>query len=161
MNIFITFIILTAMQVNESLLITSTAFTNGGAIPSKYTCDGSDVNPPLTIKNIPQGTLSLAVIMEDPDAANGTFDHWVLWNIIPSEVIEEQNTRGTDGSNGTGNKGYKGPCPPAGNHQYIFKVFALSNTLTLEAGSNKEALLNAMKDLVLAQGQLIGMYQKK
>ncbi len=149
------------MQVDQSLIVSSAAFSGGVSIPSKYTCDGADINPSLTIGNIPEKTVTLAIIMEDPDATNGTFNHWVVWNIIPSAVIEEQNTNGTDGINSTGNKGYKGPCPPTGNHHYIFKVFALSNTLTLEAGSTKEALQNAMKNLILARGELTGMYQKK
>lgn len=154
-------ILLFSLQVNEGLLVTSTAFSNQGAIPSKYTCDGSNINPPLTIKNIPEGTRSLAIIAEDPDATNGTFDHWVIWNIAPSEVVEEQNTKGIEGINGSKAKGYKGPCPPNGNHRYIFKVFALSNMISLEAGSDKKALEHAMKDLILAKGEVTGMYQKK
>jgi Raf kinase inhibitor-like YbhB/YbcL family protein len=104
----------------EALLtIGSPVFANKGFLPAKYTCDGTNINPPLTIENIPDGTKSLALIVDDPDAPAGTFDHWIVWNIRPKEMILENTTPGTEGKNSFGKKHYNGPCPPAGNAHTI------------------------------------------
>jgi hypothetical protein len=129
-------------------------------IPSKYTCDGDNINPPLTIKNIPKQTKSLALIVDDPDAPSGTFDHWITWNIPPVETIGENSAPGSHGRNGSGRNGYMGPCPPSGTHHYHFKVYALDTKLTLQEGANKKQLENAMKGYILAMGELIGLYKK-
>src|SRR5437870_4175246 len=101
------------------LIISSTVFVNKGIIPSKYTCDGENVNPPITIEDIPAGTKSLALIMDDPDAPNGIFDHWIIWNIRPMEMIIENTVPGTEGKNSFGKMKYQGPCPPEGKaHRY-------------------------------------------
>jgi len=148
------------MTNDKKLEITSTAFEDGGEIPSKYTCDGQDINPPLSVKNIPAGTKTLAIIVEDPDAPRGTFDHWVAWNIPPESTIQEESTIGISGKNGGGKMGYYGPCPPSGSHRYFFHVFALDTALDLKEGSGKKTLQDAMKDHILASGTLMGRYQR-
>lgn len=144
----------------SSLIISSTAFDNEGIIPSKYTCDGEDINPPLEVNNIPEDTKTLAIIVEDPDAPKGTFDHWIVWNIPPERLIEENRTPGMSGTNGSGKTGYYGPCPPSGYHRYYFHVFALDDSLDVEAGIDKKTLQTAMEPYILAKGSLMGRYKK-
>jgi Raf kinase inhibitor-like YbhB/YbcL family protein len=144
-----------------SILITSDAFTQQGFIPSRYTCEGENINPPLEISNLPEQTKSLALIMEDPDATRGTFDHWIAWNIKPDEPITEGNVPGVNGTNSFGKKGYGGPCPPTGRHRYYIKVYALDTTLDLPVSSGKKELQAAIKDHVLGHGELMGHYEKK
>lgn len=146
---------------NSNLRVRSLAFTQGGQIPPKYTCEGENVNPPLKISDLPANTKSLALIVEDPDAPRGVYDHWVVWNIPPSEGIAENSQPGVSGKNSFGNTGYGGPCPPSGSHRYFFKVFALDNDLDIQAGSDKKALKEAMKNHVIASGELMGHYQKR
>jgi Raf kinase inhibitor-like YbhB/YbcL family protein len=144
----------------KTLKVYSTAFSHNGHIPSEYTCDGKDINPPLEVANIPEGTKSLAIIMEDPDAPRGVFDHWIVWNISPNEAIAEQANPGISGINDFGRTGYGGPCPPSGVHRYFIKVFALDTTLDLLVGADKKALQDAMTDHILAYGEIMGLYQK-
>lgn len=144
-----------------TLKVISTVFSHNGHIPSEYTCDGKDINPPFEITNIPEGTRSLALLMEDPDAPRGTFDHWLVWNISPNEAIAEQTNPGISGTNDFGKTGYGGPCPPSGVHRYFFKVYALDTKLDLLAGADKDALLEAMTDHILAEGVIMGLYQRK
>ena len=118
------------------------------------------MNPPLLFRNIPPGTKSIALIVEDPDAPNGVFDHWVCWNISPNEAIAEGNTPGINGTNSFGKSGYGGPCPPSGEHRYYFKVFALDTELDLVAGARKKEVLEAMKGHELGRAELMGRYQK-
>ena len=143
-----------------SLLVSSAAFNEGDIIPSKYTCEGEEINPPLRIENIPDATRTLAIIAEDPDAPRGTFDHWIVWNIPVTPIIEENSIPGISGENGSGKTGYHAPCPPSGSHRYYFYVFALDTSLDLKAGENKQALQKAMQAHILAKGQLMGRYQK-
>ena len=98
--------------------------------------------------------------MEDPDATRGVFDHWIVWNIPPNEAIDENNVPGIMGKNGWGKTGYGGPCPPSGRHRYFFKIFALDTSLPLKEGSDKTLLMDAMKDHILATGELMGHYKK-
>jgi Raf kinase inhibitor-like YbhB/YbcL family protein len=147
-------------QTNE-LKITSPAFQNEGEIPSKYTCDGEGVNPPLHIENIPEGTNTLALIVEDPDAPNRVFDHWLAWNIKPASNINEDSLPGTSGDNSAGRSGYHPPCPPNGSHRYYSYFFALDIALDILAGANKELLLEVMEGHVIAKGSLIGRYERK
>jgi Raf kinase inhibitor-like YbhB/YbcL family protein len=144
----------------ETLTVSSPAFRYEGMIPSKYTCDGESINPPLQIDQIPEETKTLAIIMEDPDAPKGTYDHWLLWNISPKNRISENSIPGISGINSSGKTGYHAPCPPSGSHRYYFHVYALDTTLDLGAGSNKEALQKAMKTHILAKGTLMGHYQR-
>ena len=143
-----------------SLTVSSTAFQSNGMIPSKYTCDGTNINPPLKIAGAPSGAKSLAIILEDPDAPNGTFVHWVTWNIKPTDMIAENFAIGIQGNNGAGKLGYMGPCPPTGTHHYHFKVYALDAMLDLKAGADKKTLEAAMQNHVVGYGELIGTYAK-
>ena len=144
--------------------ITSSAFKNNAYLPSKYTCDGADVNPPLTIENIPAGAKSLALIVDDPDAPRGTWVHWVAWTIDPgTREIKEQSipTGAAQGMNDFGNRGYGGPCPPSGTHRYFFKLYALDTALTLGPDATRAALEAAMKGHILDKAELIGLYERK
>jgi hypothetical protein len=149
--------------------VTSSAFQDGGLIPGKYTCDGADVSPPLQWDTVPEGTKSIALICDDPDAPMGTFVHWVLFNLlaetrqlaekVPADKTLPSGAR--QGTSGFGRVGYGGPCPPNGTHRYFFKVYALDTTLDLPAGARKSDLLKAMQGHILAQGQLIGKYKRR
>ncbi|WP_238430282.1 YbhB/YbcL family Raf kinase inhibitor-like protein [Chitinophaga agri] len=146
----------------KTLKITSSAFDHEGVIPLKYTCEGEEVNPPLQIEQIPEGTKTLAIIMEDPDAPNGTFDHWLVWNIPPaSSMIGGDSVPGICGKNSGGNCNYYGPCPPSGTHRYYFHVYALDVKLDLDGGADKAALKAAIEGHVIAEGVLMGTYGKK
>ena len=144
----------------KSLKITSDAFEHGEMIPSRYTCDGANVNPPLKIFGIPEKTKSFAVIVDDPDAPSGTWVHWVVWDIPVSEIIIEHSVPGSEGMNDFGKHHYGGPCPPSGTHRYFFKVYALDAELDLDSSSTKADLENVMKPHVLAKGELMGKYKK-
>jgi Raf kinase inhibitor-like YbhB/YbcL family protein len=145
----------------QSLTVTSPDFENGGDIPERFTCDGDDSNPNLEIAGIPKNTKSLVIIMEDPDVALTTFNHWLVWNIPPQETIRANSIPGIEGNNSLGKSSYLGPCPPAGTHRYFFKVYALDTMLDLEPDSNKRKLEAAMKDHILAEGEIYGVYNKK
>lgn len=156
------FVEMVATSEEPMLKIESPAFKNKEKIPAKYTCEGEDHSPPLLIGNIPAKAKSIAIIIDDPDAPMGTFDHWVAWN-LPSATTElaEGASAPSEGVNGFGATRYRGPCPPRGKpHRYFFKVYALDTMLDLAAGSTKAALENAMKGHILSQGELIGLYQR-
>ncbi len=148
-------------ETNSKLKISSPAFTEGGDIPMEYTCQGQDVNPPLTIEGLPPETVTLALIMEDPDAPVGTFDHWIVWNIERSASIPRASNPGISGINSARRTGYLGPCPPSGSHRYYFLVYALDAHLNLAAGADKATLRQAMESHILAEGSLMGRYQKQ
>jgi Raf kinase inhibitor-like YbhB/YbcL family protein len=158
MNLLIFTILTTVAQ--STLTIQSPAFENNGFIPAKYTCNGEGINPSLTIENLPQEAISLALIIEDPDAASGTFDHWIMWNIPPNKEIKENAAPGIEGKNSKRENMYMPPCPPSGTHHYHFKVFALDTMLNLKDNTDKKALLKAMEGHILAKGELIGLYKK-
>ena len=148
----------------EALKLSSPAFKHNQQIPQKYTCDGADVNPPLLIGNVPPGTKSLALIVDDPDAPAGTWVHWVLWDIDPktAEIREDSvPTRAASGVNDFSRLEYGGPCPPSGTHRYFFKLYALDTTLDPGKGATRAALEHAMKGHVIAQAELIGLYKRK
>lgn len=146
----------------KQLKITSPAFQHNGSIPSKYACDGENINPALNIEDIPEGTQSLALIMDDPDAPLGTWDHWIVWNIPPTKnKIEENSVPGTQGANSARKQSYSGPCPPFGTHRYLFKIYALDTKLTLSPNSRKKDLEKAMQGHTLAQGEIIGLYKRR
>jgi Raf kinase inhibitor-like YbhB/YbcL family protein len=146
------------------LRISSSAFEDSGNIPAKYTCDGMDVNPPLKIENVPAGTRSLALIIDDPDAPRGTWVHWVVWNIDPKTTLIEENTvpKGSvQGMNDFEKRDYGGPCPPSGTHRYFFKLYALDALLNFSSEAGKAGLERAMKEHILAQAQIVGLYKRK
>lgn len=149
--------------------ISSTAFKHGESIPREHTCDGADVSPPLAWRDAPAGTVTFALICDDPDAPVGTWDHWVIWNIpgtssglpsgVPREDILPDGAR--QGKNGWGTNGYRGPCPPRGKpHRYFFRLYALDTTLDLRPGASKQQVLAAMKGHILAQAEFYGLYQR-
>jgi len=149
--------------------ITSSAFEDGGLIPAKYTCDGADVSPPLQWDAVPEGTKSIALISDDPDAPMGTWVHWVLFN-LPAQTRELPENVPTDetlpngakqGITDFGRVGYGGPCPPSGTHRYFFKIYALDTELQIDTGAGKRGLLKAMEGHILRQGQLMGKYKRK
>lgn len=139
----------------------SPAFENNKPIPVKYTCDGADINPPLTVDGVPEETKTLVLIVDDPDAPAGTFNHWLVWN-IPSTTrkIEENTVPGTEGISTSRKHAYDGPCPPYGTHRYFFKVYALDTQLELKANATKRDVEKAMEGHVLAEGELIGLYSR-
>lgn len=145
----------------KGLSITSPAFENHKSIPSKYTCDGDDVNPPLIIRGVPEGTEALVLIVDDPDAPMGTWDHWIVWDIPPTDRIEENSVPGTEGLNDFKKHSYGGPCPPSGTHRYFFKVYAVDTELNLDPDSRKEDVEKAMKGHTVAQGELVGVYSRR
>ncbi len=148
----------------DTLKISSTAFKQSGWIPTKYTCDGEDVNPSLFIVNVPPTAKSLALIVDDPDAPAGTWVHWVVWNISPAtkDIQENSLPQGAqEGINDFRKRSYGGPCPPPGTHRYFFKLYALDTMLTLGPNSTKAGLEQAMKGHVIAQTELVGLYKRQ
>ncbi len=150
-----------------AIQISSSAFSEGGAIPKSYTCDGEGLSPALSWTGVPSGTQSLALIADDPDAPSGTFVHWVLYDIpgdlasLPGGVAKTGTVQGVgiQGTNSARKTGYMGPCPPRGNpHRYFFKLYALDAKLNLKEGASKADVENAMKGHILAQGQVMGKY---
>jgi len=160
----------TTMETDvETIQVLSSAFKEGGMIPQQYACDGEDTSPPLSWESVPEGTRSIAVIADDPDAPGGTFVHWVLYDLpanvreLPESLPKEETppSGGTQGKNSFGKIGYGGPCPPSGTHRYFFKVYALNARTNLAPGKSKEDLLETMEGHVLAQGQIMGRYKKQ
>lgn len=144
--------------------ITSTAFKNSTNIPSQYTCDGSDINPPLKFSEVPSKSKSLVLISDDPDAPMGTWVHWILWNIDPKTKEISGNSVPVGAVQGTtsfGEIGYGGPCPPSGVHHYYFKLYALDIKLNLPTSAKKEDLEKAMNGHILAKAELVGLYSRK
>jgi Raf kinase inhibitor-like YbhB/YbcL family protein len=150
------------MQMGD-LKLTSPAFPDNGDIPAKFTCQGDDVNPQLGIEGVPAGAKSIVLIMDDPDAPMGTWDHWIVFNIAPDTASIAENSvpsGAVQGRNGWGNSEYGGPCPPSGTHRYVFKLYALDTTLQLDQNADKGAVESAMQGHVLAQTKLTGLYGK-
>jgi hypothetical protein len=152
-----------------SFALSSTAFPNGGEIPRRHTCDGTDLSPALAWQDVPAGTQSLALIADDPDAPAGTWTHWLLWN-IPARAtllledaakIELLDNGARQGINDFQRIGYGGPCPPPGKpHRYYFKLYALDARLDLKPGATKADLELAIKPHLLAEAQWMGTYQR-
>ena len=153
-----------------TLALTSKAFKNGETIPAKYTCDGDNASPPLVISGVPAGTVTLALIMDDPDVPkqlrpSGVFDHWTVFNIQPDATeISESGTVGMLGVTGRGTLGYTGPCPPPQyepcEHRYFFRLYALDTKLNLAEGATKDEVLAAMHGHVLSSAELMGRYSR-
>jgi Raf kinase inhibitor-like YbhB/YbcL family protein len=140
--------------------ITSSAFENNETIPEKYTCDGENVNPPLRIVDLPEETQALALIVDDPDAAAGTWTHWMVWNIPPTNEIGENTVPGVEGKNDFDLPIYGGPCPASGEHRYFFRVFALNDTLSLDKNTPKTKVESAIQGKLLDSAVLIGKYKR-
>ena len=152
-----------------TMKLTSTAFEEGGMIPAEYTCDGQNISPPLAWSGVPDGAKTLALIADDPDAPRGTWVHWVVYQIPPTEkgLPENVPARPTldngarQGTNDFKKTAYGGPCPPSGTHRYFFKLYALDADLNLPPGATKDQLLKAMDTHTLAEGQLMGRYKRQ
>lgn len=146
----------------------SSAFSANGLIPSEYTCDGKNISPSLAWTEIPDGTRSLALIVDDPDAPRGTFVHWVIYNLpatltgLPAHVTAQTDlSGGLQGKNDFSSVGYGGPCPPSGTHRYFFKLYALDQPLSLPVGASKAQVLSAAEGHILAVAELMGRYQRQ
>ena len=147
---------------NNGFRLTSSAFENNAVIPKEYTCDGGDVNPPLAFKNIPPKTKSLALTVSDPDAPEGTWSHWVVYNISPNtgEIIENTNP-GTEGLSDFGKYTYGGPCPADEKlHHYIFRGYALDDILYVNEDPSLGEVEKAVRNHTIAKTELVGTYQK-
>ena len=139
--------------------LTSPAFEDQAPIPVLYTCKGDDVSPELRIAGIPQGAVTLVLIMDDPDAPAGTWDHWVAYDIEPTGLIpEDVGDLGIGGLNSWKRTGYGGPCPPSGTHRYFFKILALDSSLGLAEGADTAEVLAATEGRVLAEAVLMGIF---
>ncbi len=152
-----------APSVTVAMRLSSDAFPDGGTIPVDYTCTGSNTSPPLRWSGAPDGARAFALIMDDPDAPSGTFDHWVVYDLTPSTTgLAAGAAIGGDakmGKNGRGQAAYTGPCPPPGApHHYQFKLYALDAPLGLAAAESKASVEAAMRGHVLAQAALAGLY---
>jgi Raf kinase inhibitor-like YbhB/YbcL family protein len=144
----------------QNIKVSSSAFESNSTIPTRYTCKGKNVNPPLEFQGIPEEAESLAFIVDDPDAPTGTFTHWIVWNIEPVAKIEEDSIPGVEGRNDFRKIGYGGPCPPSGTHRYFFRVYALDRQLELKAGAGRKELEGEMIGHIIAEGDLMGKSSK-
>ncbi len=161
----------TLVSQNKNMKIASISFQNNTKIPSKYACDGDNVNPPLEFADVPKDAKSLVLIVDDPDALDGTFVHWVVYNIDPKtkEILENSVPKSAVlGMTDFGKPGYGGPCPPAsprgepsGVHRYFFKLYAVNKVLSLISDAGKQAVEEDMKDNILDNAEIIGLYSKK
>ena len=145
--------------------IISSAFQNNQFINNKYTCDGPDINPPLEFQDIPKNTESLVLIVDDPDAikpAGKVWDHWIIFNIPPEtkKISENKEPSGIHGIGTSNNLNYHGPCPPDAEHRYFFKLYALDKKLDLVEGTTKPEIESAMKNNIIDQAELIGLYKR-
>ena len=141
--------------------ITTPAFGHNQPIPKKFTCQGEDINPGLKISDVPAGTKNLVLIVDDPDAPGGNWDHWIVYNIPVTDEIRENSIPGLEGHNDFGRLRWGGPCPPSGTHRYFFKLFALDAVLNFSKTPRKADVIKAMQGHVLAQAELIGLYKKE
>lgn len=156
-------------KVQKPMKLTSSSFVDHGLIPTKYTCDGENISPPLFWDEVPPETVSLSLIMDDPDAPGKTFVHWVVYD-IPSTINQLSENiisshyipgGGIQGKNDFDILGYGGPCPPSGIHRYFFHLYALDKQLHFSAGVTKNDIMVAMRNHVLANAQLMGKYQRQ
>lgn len=151
-----------------SVQITSSAFKDGGMIPSKYTCDGQNISPPLSWTSVPEETKSIALTFTDPDAPGGMWVHWVIFNLpadtreLPEKVPPQKTlpNGARQGTNDFRKIGYGGPCPPDGTHRYYFNLYALDAEIDLQPGITESELLKAIEGSILAEGQLMGKYKR-
>lgn len=162
----------TTTAAGAEFSITASAWANGETIPTKYTCEGENTSPSLSISNPPEGTQAFALVMDDPDAPNPPFVHWLLWNIpanareipegVPTSETVETLDGAVQGANGTGELGYVGPCPPEGDpqHTYLFSLYALEEPLDLDPGAAYDEVLTALFPKALARARYVGQYER-
>lgn len=157
-------------STTQRLALTSSAFRDGEPVPVRHTCDGEDLSPPLAWTGVPVETRTFALICDDPDAPRGTWVHWLIWN-LPADAVElgegvpprpELSSGARQGLNDSGDLGYGGPCPPPGKpHRYFFRLYALDTALNLSPGVNRSDLEAAIDGHVLAQGTVMGTYERR
>ena len=143
--------------------IKSPAFEENQPIPVTFTCNGENHNPPLEFTDVPSETQSLALIMDDPDAASGIFTHWLIWNIPPEAIKIEEGIvpeGSEEGLNSAGQKGYMGPCPPSGTHRYFFKLYALNKRFSVSSNITKKELEDEISNSLVDKAEFIGTYGK-
>ena len=148
----------------EKMTLTSTAFAHNQTIPSRFTCDGANVSPPLALGHVPAPAKSLVLIVDDPDAPSGDWVHWVLYNIDPTTTaIDEGGVPhgAVGGTNDFMKTSFGGPCPPSGTHRYFFKLYALDEKLPLGGGARKQEVVAAMKGHIIATAELVGLYRRR
>lgn len=148
---------------NKVMTINSPAFADNQIIPDKYTCDGYDYNPPLVFNDVPAKAKSLVLIVDDPDAPNGDWVHWLVFNIPPTVTSIAEGSvpeKAIQGVSSSSRVGYEGPCPPSGTHRYFFKLYALDSLLELDETAVKLEVEKAMEGHILAQAQLVGLYKR-
>ncbi len=151
-----------------AIKITSPVFKEGEPIPVRYSCNDVNVSPPLEWEDLPEDTESIALILDDPDAPGGTFNHWIIFDLpantksLPEHVMgrELMDDGSKHGFNDFGLVGYGGPCPPKGTHRYFFKIYALDSKMDLPPLVRKDELLSAMEGHVLDQGELMGVFTR-
>jgi hypothetical protein len=151
-------------QTEKQMTISSSAFNNNSNIPAKYTCDGENINPPLQFDNVPESAHSLVLIVDDPDAASGTWVHWTVWNIDPKikEIKGKSVPAGSvQGATSSGSFGYGGPCPPTGIHRYFFKLYALDAKIDLSSDAKVGDLMRTINGLIIDEAELIGLYSRQ
>ncbi|MCD1295874.1 YbhB/YbcL family Raf kinase inhibitor-like protein [Methanocella sp. CWC-04] len=156
-------------ETANDFIIYSKVIVNGGKIPAKYTCDGEDISPQLSWSGAPAGTVSYALIVDDPDAPGKEFTHWVVYN-LPADMVELEEGMaafeiikkgGSQGKNDLGMQGYGGPCPPKGKpHRYRFRIYALDTKLDLPSGVTKNNVMSLMKRHILAEAGIVGLYKR-
>lgn len=140
--------------------LTSNQFDNHTAIPDQFTCKGENTGPELLIADVPEGTISLAIIMHDPDSPSGNFLHWTIWNIPAATTVLSSGklpASAIQGINDFGTIGYGGPCPHTGTHRYVFDLFALDSQINLPAGALRSQIETAVQDHILDRTQLVGL----
>jgi Raf kinase inhibitor-like YbhB/YbcL family protein len=142
------------------MTLTSTAFSQGGMIPVQYTCKGTGMSPPLTVRNVPKGTKSIVIILIDPDVPHGSFVHWLAFGLDPKGDIAAgiKVPQGHEGLNGAKKVGYTPPCPPSGRHRYIFTAYAMSTQMSFKTLPDIDTLKRAMQGNVLDRVQLMALY---
>jgi len=175
LGLFLTGTLLTALPVSgqtEGIMgkidVRSSAFSEGDRIPSDFTCDGADMSPPIEWSGVPAKAQSLAIIVDDLDAPAGNWTHWLVYDLSPDLVRlpagissgEKLSVGGSQGRTDFGKIGYRGPCPPSGEHRYFFRIYALDATLRLKPGASRQELSQAMQGHVLAEGVLMGKYDR-
>lgn len=154
-------------DVAGAIVVSSPSFPHEGMIPPGFTCDGANKSPALEFSNLPDNSVSLALICDDPDAPSGDFVHWVIWNMpgnvtsIPENADRQLPEGAVLGMTHFRRNGWGGPCPPSGTHRYYFRVYALDTRLNLPSSAGKPQLLEAMKGHILSQGVLMGRYKRR
>ena len=149
-----------SVDTTTALQIVSPSFKNDHIMSSRFTCEGENINPALVLTNVPPETVSLALLMEDPDAPKGIFVHWVMWSIKPVSLIDENSAPGIQGVNSRGSNQYIGPCPPYGTHRYHFNIFALDTKLELPRSAGKAEMMEAMSGHIISQARITGLYKR-